>query len=135
MAVFLGVMEAISVTYFHYDIWAHRGANNRPYGYFASRRDPAAYYAALTDEIKARKYESAGLYLMKADDYEYPLWMMVDGCRMEHINVKNESAIYADTEFTPDCVIWFGSLPEEVVVNGRVYASVTDFGEKYYLLE
>ena len=55
--------------------------------------------------------------------------------RMEHINVENESAIYADTEFTPDCVIWFGSLPEEVVVNGRVYASVTDFGEKYYLLE
>ncbi len=72
---------------------------------------------------------------MKADDYEYPLWMMVDGCRMEHINVENESAIYTDTEFTPDCVIWFGSLPEEVVVNGRVYASVTDFGEKYYLLE
>ncbi len=135
VAAFLGVMEALSVTYFHYDIWAHRGANNRPYGYFASRRDPAAYYAALTDEIKARKYESAGLYLMKADDYEYPLWMMVDGCRMEHINVENESAIYTDTEFTPDCVIWFGSLPEEVVVNGRVYASVTDFGEKYYLLE
>lgn len=132
---FLGVMEAISVTYFHYDIWAHRGANNRPYGYFASRRDPAAYYAALTDEIKARKYESAGLYLMKADDYEYPLWMMVEGCRMEHINVENESAIYADQEFTPDCIIWFGSLPEEVVVNGRVYGSVTDFGEKYYLLE
>ncbi len=130
---FLGVMEAISVTHYYYEFWDHL-ANNRPYGYFASRRDPAAYYAAVTDEIKARKYESAGLYLMKADDYEYPLWMMVDGCRMEHIHVMNESAVYADKEFTPDCIIWFGSLPEEVSVNGRIYGQVTDFGDGYYLL-
>ena len=134
--VFLGVVETFSVTYFHYQIWAHGGADNRPYGYFASRRDPAVYYAALTDEMKARKYESAGLHLMKADDYEYPLWMMLDGCRMEHVYVENESAVYADLEFTPDCIIWFGSLPEEpVAVNGRVYDQITDFGEKYYLLE
>lgn len=132
---FLGVMEAISVTHFHYNIWAYGGANNRPYGYFASRRDPAAYYAAVTDEIKSKKYESAGLYLMKADDYEYPLWMLVDGCRMEHINVENESAVYADTEFTPDCIIWFGAMPEGVTVNGRLYGQVTDFGDGYYLLE
>jgi len=132
---FLGVMEAVSVTYFHYDIWAYRGADNRPYGYFASRREPAAYYAALTDEIKSKKYESAGLYLQKADDYEYPLWMMLDGCRLEHINVENESAVYAHREFTPDCIIWFGPEPEHVTVNGREYGKVTDFGEGYYLLE
>ncbi len=132
---FLGVMEAVSVSYFHYDIWAYRGADNRPYGYFASRREPAVYYAALTDEIKAKGYASVGLYLMKADDYEYPLWMMTDGCRLEHINVDNESAIYADQEFTPDCILWFGSEPENVTVNGREYGEVTDFGESYYLLE
>lgn len=132
---FLGVMGAVSVTYFHYRIWAYQGANNRPYGYFASRRDPASYYAALTDEIKSKQYQSVGVHLMKADDYEYPLWRMLDGCRIEHIYVENESAVYADSEFTPDCIVWFGALPEDITINGREYQEITDFGEEYYLLE
>lgn len=132
---FLGVMEAISLTWFHRCIWAYEGANNRPYGYFTSRRDPASYYAALTDQIKSKQYQSVGLYLMKADDYEYPLWVMLDGCRIEHVNVENESAIYADRDFTPDCIIWLGPEPEDVVINGREYGKVTDFGEGHYLLE
>lgn len=133
--VFLGMMGAINVTYFHYNIWANGGANNRPYGYFISRWDSGAYYAALADEIKSKKYKTVGLHLMKADDFEYPLWMMLDDCRLEHVNVENESAVYADSEFIPDCIIWFGTLPDEVTVNGRVYGQATDFGEKYYLLE
>lgn len=133
--VFLGIMGAVSVTNFHYDIWAHQGANNRPYGYFASRREPAAYYAALTDAVKAQHYQSVGIYLMKADDYEYPLWAMLDGCRIEHIYVENESAVYAKEDFVPDCIIWAGELPETVVAGGREYGRVTDFGEGYYLLE
>ena len=72
---------------------------------------------------------------MKADDYEYPLWRMLDGCRIEHIYVENESAVYADSEFTPDCIVWFGVLPEDITINGREYQEVTDFGEEYYLLE
>ncbi|RKI78200.1 hypothetical protein D7V83_17355 [bacterium 0.1xD8-71] len=132
---FLGVIGTVSVTHFHYEIWAYHGADNRPYGYFASRRDPASYYAAVTDQIKSRQYQSVGLYLMKGDDYEYPLWMMLDGCRIEHIYVENESAVYADQEFTPDCIVWFGALPKEVTIHGREYKEVTDFGEEYYLLE
>ena len=132
---FLCVMEAISVTAFHYDIYTNGGANNRPYGYFAARRSETVYYAKVTDDIKGKEYESVGLHLMKADDYEYPIWEMLGSQRIEHINVKNESAIYADHEFTPDCIIWFGALPEEpVVVNGTVYKQLEDYGEKHYLL-
>lgn len=132
---FLCVMEAISVTAFHYDIYANGGADNRPYGYFAARRSEAGYYAKVTDDIKGREYESVGLHLMKADDYEYPIWEMLGSQRIEHVNVQNESAIYVDNEFTPDCIIWFGALPEEpVVINGAAYIQLEDYGEKHYLL-
>lgn len=133
---FLCVMEAVSVTAFHYDIYANGGANNRPYGYFAARRSETGYYAEVTDDVKGREYESVGLYLMKADDYEYPIWEMLGNQRIEHINVQNESAIYVDKEFTPDCIIWFGALPDgPVMVNGAWYTQIEDYGEKHYLLE
>lgn len=134
--VFLCVMEIISVTTFHYDIYAHRGANSRPYGYFTERGSEAVYYAGITDEIKSRDYESVGLHLMRGGEYEYPIWKMLGNHRIEHINVRNESAIYADNDFTPDCIIWFGALPEQpVTVNGAVYKLVEDYGEQHYLLE
>lgn len=133
---FLCVMEAVSVTAFHYDIYAHQGANSRPYGYFACRRSETACYVEMADEIKSRNYERVGLYLRLADDYEYPIWAMLGDQRIEHVNVRNVSAVYADSDFTPDCIIWFGSLPEEpIVVNGAKYTLVKDYGERQYLLE
>lgn len=132
---FLCVMEIISLSRYHYDIWKNR-ARTRPYGYFAGRWDEMASYAALTDEIKSREYEDVGLCLNKADDFEYPFWEMLDGCRLEHVLVENESAGYADETFVPDCIIWFGDLPEEtVVVGGQTYGHVTEFAHKEYLLE
>ncbi len=134
-AGFLCVMEIVSLSHYYYDI-CKGPAGSRPYGYFTARWDELGSYAALTDEIKSRGYESAGLYLMKADDFEYPLWEMLDGCRLEHIRVSNETAGYADASFVPDCIIWFGALPEELIeIGGRTYGSITEFGEKEYLLE
>lgn len=132
---FLCVAEAISVTAYHYDIYAHRGADNRPYGYFIMRWDETTYYAQITDEIKGKGYQSVGLHLLKADDYEYPVWMMLDGQRIEHVLVDNESSVYADADFTPDCIIWFGTLPEDpVTINGEVYDQVLDYEDRHYLL-
>lgn len=132
---FLCVMEVINLSRYHYDIWRDR-ARTRPYSYFAARWDELAVYAPLVDAIKSQGYESVGLYLRKADDFEYPLWEMLDGCRLEHILVKNESEIYADADFIPDCIIWFGNLPEESLeINGKSYGQVTEFGAKQYLLE
>lgn len=132
---FLCVMELLSLSRYHYNIWKDR-ARTRPYGYFAGRWDEMAPYAALTDEIRAHEYESVGLRLQKADDFEYPFWAMLDGCRLEHMLVDNETAGYADETFVPDCIIWFGSLPEErVVVGGQTYGRVTEFAHREYLLE
>lgn len=132
---FLCVMEIASLSRYHYDIWKDH-ARTRPYSYFTARYDEMAPYAALTDEVKSHGYENVGLYLKKADDYEYPFWAVLDGYRLEHVLVDNETAGYADETFAPDCVIWFGALPEKPVeIGGQIYGSVTEFGESEYLLE
>lgn len=132
---FLCVMELLSLSRYHYKIW-NEHARTRPYSYFAGRYDEMAPYAALTDEIKSRGYENIGLYLKKADDFEYPFWAMLDGCRLEHVLVDNETAGYVDETFVPDCIIWFGALPEEgVEIGGQIYGRVTEFAKKEYLLE
>lgn len=130
------IVEAVNMTAFHYEICMDQGTENRPYGYFAARKNEGIYYAKITDEIKGRNYDSVGLYLLKADDYEYPIWMMLGNQRIEHINVRNESKIYADKDFVPDCIIWFGALPKKpMTVNGMSYTMVEDFGEAHYLFE
>lgn len=131
----LCILQAYSLFTYHYDIWKG-GARTRPYSYFAARWDELAVYAPLTDAIKSGQYEKVGLRLVKADDFEYPFWKMLDGCRLEHVKVKNESAVYADKSFVPDCIIWFGPLPEKAVKIGeKTYEKITEFGNDQYLLE
>lgn len=131
---FLCVMELVSLMNYHLDICRYK-ANSRPYGYFASRWDEMKYYCEVADEIKGKDYQTIGLYVVQGDAYQYPLWAMLGDRYMEHVNVQNESAVYTDESFTPDCIIWFASLPEEtVVINGRVYNQTFDFGENHYLL-
>lgn len=131
----LCVAEAISLSQYHFDIWKNR-ARTRPYSYFAARWDELAVYAPLVDEIKSHEYDEVGLRLLKADDFEYPFWEMLDGCRLEHVLVNNETAVYADESFVPDCIIWFGNPPEEPVkIGDTIYNKRTEFGNKQYLLE
>lgn len=131
----LCVAETVNLSRYHSDIWKGR-ACTRPYGYFTARWDELAVYPPIVDEIKSREYENIGLRLLKADDFEYPFWEMLDGCRLEHVLVSNETAVYADESFVPDCIIWFGNLPEEPVkIGDRIYNKSTEFGNKQYLLE
>lgn len=131
----LCLVETVNISRYHFDIWKGP-ARTRPYGYFTARYDEMAVYFPLTDRIKSRQYDEVGLHLLKADDFEYPFWEILDGCRLEHILVSNETAVYADESFVPDCIIWFGKLPEEAVeVGGRRYDCITEFGGKQYLLE
>lgn len=131
----LCVMELVNLMNYHLDIYRYQGANNRPYGYFASRREETQYYADVADEIKGRNYQTVGLYVIKGDAYQYPIWAMLGDRHMEHVNVTNESSVYVDESFTPECIIWFAALPEEtIIINGIAYDQVIDFGENHYLL-
>lgn len=134
IVIFLCIMEAISMTAYHYNIYAHEGANSRSYGYFVNRKNEFAYYVEMTDAIKSQIYPSVGLHIGWGN-YDYPIWKMLDGQRIEHVNVNNESEIYANRDFVPECIIWIGALPEEpVIVNEQVYTQTEDFGENHYLL-
>lgn len=131
----LCVLGAVSLSRYHFDIWKGP-ARTRPYGYFTARYDEMAVYFPLADQIKSKQYDEVGLHLLKADDFEYPFWEIVDGCRLEHVLVNNETAVYADENFVPDCIIWFGGLPEEPVkIGDRIYNKSTEFGNGQYLLE
>lgn len=131
----LCLLQAYSLFQYHDGI-RKGGARTRPYGYFTARWEELAVYAPLADKIRSGQYDEVGLRLIKADDFEYPFWEMLDGCRLEHVLVKNESAVYADRSFVPDCVIWFGTLPKEpVTIGDRAYTKVTEFGNNQYLLE
>lgn len=131
---FLCMMEFLNLSRYHY-INFKEHARTRPYGYYAARWEEMAPAIALTDEIKSRGYKNVGLSL-GSDDFEYPLWKMLEGCRLEHIMIKNESAVYADENFVPDCVIRFGELPEESLqIGNKTYNRITKYAENHYLLE
>lgn len=130
----LCLVEAANVTRFHFEI-CKGPARTRPYSYFAGRWDEMSVYSPLVDEITAQGYQTVGLYLRKADDFEYPFWAMLRGRRLEHILVENESARYADERFTPDCIIWFGTIPEELPEEIKPYQKITEFGNRQYLME
>lgn len=112
------------------------GANQRPYGYFVNRHTEYDPYFALCNTIKDNEYTFVGLFI-NGDDYEYPLWQMLCGQveRMEHIGVTNESMIYEDLTFHPDCIIWLGSKPEmPYEYHGIIYEECTEYQEGHYLL-
>lgn len=135
VVIFLCLMEAVSMTRYYYDIYAYQGADRRSYGYFVDRREELGIYVEMIDDIRGQEFQNIGLYLLKDDAYEYPIWAMLNGQRMEHVLVRNRSSIYTDTDYTPDCIIWTAPKPEdEVVINGKVYDHIEEYGDRRYLL-
>lgn len=131
---FLCVMEFLNLFRYHY-INFRDHASTRPWDYYAIRWEEMAPAVALTDEVKSRGYKNVGLVL-GGDDYEYPLWKMLEGCRLEHVLVKGDSAVYTDESFVPDCIIWFGKLPDEPVqIGNQVYHQISEYAENRYLME
>lgn len=121
---------------YHQTMLTKWGADQRPLGYFSNRYTEYAPYCAICDAVDAGGYKLVGLFT-GADDYEYPLWYMLSGKvrRMEHIAVSNESRIYADSAFQPDCIIWLGSKPAMPYEwNGKTYETCIEGGEGRYLL-
>lgn len=127
----------ISMGIYHREMCVKYGASSRPYGYFTNRSNEYSYYEAICQDIRAAGYTQLGLHTAE-DSYEYPLWRMLDGQseRLEHVLVSNESEIYEDTGYIPECIIWIDSAPPEggLTYNGQVYDRIIDYGEAHYLL-
>ena len=91
-------------------------------GYFVVRDGIYNDYKEITEYINTLDIKSLGVCI-GSDSYEYPLIQMLSGdLRIEHVNVENETAIYADDSFMPEMVITYeqGEI-DSMRVNGQEY--------------
>ena len=61
-------------------------------------------YGEITDIINGMSCDNVGL-MIGEDTWEYPYWVQLRGKRIEHVNVKNDTSIYEDVGFVPECII------------------------------
>lgn len=131
----LCITEFFGMVLWHYDIYRN-GANRRPEGYFYHWKGEFPLYDAMANDIAQHQYHTVGLYI-RGEHFEYPVWKLTKDSveQIEHVNVENESSIYAKEDYTPDCIVWIRALPEEPVeINGELYDIVYDYGDNHYLL-
>lgn len=132
----LCLLEVGNLTIYHRNVCVRQGAGSKPYGYFANRGNEYNTYLCVVQMIQDRGYQNVGLRL-GGDDYEYPYWVLLGDAvtHIEHVDVSNESAVYIDEDFQPQCIIWHGAAPTDVFVwNGQAYPEITEIAENRYVL-
>ena len=129
--VFAAAIIAISIVTFLVGVRYHSGflavEGKRFEQYFAGR-EKYEFYKEISDDIIENKYESVG-FLCGNDSYEYPLWKMLENSmsRFEHVIVDNETTIYDNQDFLPDCIISVDVEPDdEIICHGIAYQLVRD---------
>lgn len=84
------------------------GTQNREILYFSVRPDLYTIYSQFADQIITKGCANIGLNTYE-DTWEYPFWILLKNRgwqgRLEHVNVKNESAKLQDPNFEPCAVI------------------------------
>ncbi|MDO4804571.1 MAG: hypothetical protein Q4A32_07110 [Lachnospiraceae bacterium] len=86
-------------------------------------RDMHEDYGLMTDYIREKGFTQLG-FMCGDSSYEYPFWVMTEkpGRRVEHVNVTNETARYADPDFIPECIFTTDTEHfREVSCNGKEY--------------
>ena len=127
---FVCLTGLIGMVQFH---WAHilRSAD-RCQGYFAWMGDNYQFDKDVADKIKEKKWENIGMQL-GCGSYEYPLWKILnnDGYTVKHVNVQNETCMYEDKKFIPDCIIVLDTevKGDSYVCHGRTYKHIWRFND------
>ncbi len=132
----LCLLDVVNMTAYHRNIYARDGFNERPLGYFTVRSNEYEPCLEICGYIIEEGYKDIGIYL-GGNDYEYPYWALLSEHvdQVQHVNVQNESSIYLDEEYKPECVIWLGNPPKEAFSwNGETYPNIMEVAEKRYLL-
>lgn len=117
---FAGIIVFISVITFADAVEYHKNnfaaGDNRIVQYFAVRGEFYSPYTVVTGEIIEDGYENIG-FVCDEDSYEYPLWKMMEGSisRFEHVCVMNETEIYDDVDFIPECIIVVNVEVEDMI--------------------
>lgn len=132
---FVCIAEICSMV-LYYIPYVPKEERDRAAGYFVKHAQEYEIYDEFRQIIEKEGFREIGLK-MGEEDFEYPLWKMLeeDITRIEHVHVDNATVRYDDLDFVPDGIIWVGELPkEDIVYNGKVYNNRIGYEEKYYLL-
>lgn len=124
------------MTMYHRNICVTSGGGQRPQGYFVNRMEEWEPTEAICRYIRESGFVNLGIF-QREDDYQYPYWAMLKEqmSRMEHVNVSGESAVYTDTEYVPECIIWLGEYPgDRFEWNGQEYIPGFEARENRYVL-
>lgn len=124
ISCWLGVTGLVFLFFYHGEI-AKEQDFARADGYFSNRREIEADYRQAEEVIENAGYRNVGL-IMYMDAYEYPIQYMlkynVDW--IEHIMVDNETAIYEDISFVPDCILTTSDMGVAMEVHEEDYEKV-----------
>ncbi|MCM1135859.1 MAG: hypothetical protein NC400_09835, partial [Clostridium sp.] len=109
---FLCITEMISLSRYHQELW-HEEASVRPEGFFAQNKGIRQEYLETLDWVRENGYKKIGLKLSGLN-YEYPVWYILDTpeVQIEHVLVENQSAVYEDESYIPDCILGDVNLSE-----------------------
>lgn len=126
---FLCLTELFSLTRFHQEMW-HEDASKRPEGYFAHNKEIRPEYEEVFSWINEKGYDALGIKVGEIS-FEYPIWVMAESpnIRIENILVQNDSKIYEDMSYIPDCVIVDKGYEnnETITVHGQPYKKEKSF--------
>ena len=135
---FAGMVIFVSLSSFNDSYVFHKqflyDGNGRERAYFKVKEVFDQFNDTAT-EVKNGGYKNMGL-IVGNDSYEYPMWKMTEGFieRIEHVCVDNETAVYEDESFVPDCIVSVDvETGDEIDCAGNTYKLVKDTdGMKLY---
>ena len=107
-----------------------QSCSNQYREYFRVRDNLYEDYCDTTDYVLQQKCDNVG-FMCGNDSYEYPLYKMMEGriSTFQHVNVDNETAVYEDKQYHPDCIIVVDRTVEpELECNGTQYYLAEEFG-------
>ena len=115
LVYFMCMIDIIGLVSYHCGYILHDIDRNK--GYFVYNDVEYEYGDEVAKIIKENGWKNIGMNL-GCDSYEYPIWKILgnNGYTIKHVNVANETVVYEDQKFIPDCII-----AVDTVVDGNVY--------------
>lgn len=134
--IFISLSELVNMIPYHYSEsnWEN---GNRSIEYFHNwKEEKYEVYEEIAEYIKLQQYASVGLKISE-NSYEYPLWALLSDMNIiiNGITVENETSIYEDADFIPDCIFVDKEVGIEEYEYHRINYVHINVGDDYtYLL-
>ena len=110
---------------------------NKEESYFIDNPNEYEDYAFVVNYIKDNGYKNIGFFCLE-NHYEYPLIKMLEDDieKFEHVGVSEETLMYEDSNYIPDCIFVNGQyIQDTFTYHNTKYKIAYDYGEgwKYIL--